>query len=88
MDWEGAYVTSCGLAPTIISLFQTQHFIKISRIIIITSMEPSASQKSRALKLNLHSLLAVWTQITVLVRFISSVTRALLISGISIQKLE
>ena len=34
------------------------------------------------LKLNLYRLLAVWTQVIVLIRFISFVTGDLLISGV------
>lgn len=82
LDWKGSYLTSCGVAPTTVSLFQTWHFIKRSRTIIITSVEPCGSQKPRVLKLNLCRLLAVWTQVVVLVRFISFVTGGLLISGI------
>lgn len=51
-------------------------------------MEPSAFQKSKVLKLDLCNSLAVWTQASIPVRFISSVTRTLPIFGIPVQKLE
>lgn len=31
-------------APTIVSLFETQHLIKISKIVFITLVQPSASE--------------------------------------------
>lgn len=31
-------------APTIVSLFETQHLINISKIVFITSVQPSASE--------------------------------------------
>lgn len=71
-----------------VSLFQTEPFIKISRIIFIHSMEAGASQKFKVPKLNLRNPRAVWTQIIVLVRFISSVTELYLFPVPSVQKLE